>query len=86
MCICANMYESQKSKYHHVLVMHMMVFVCHSFLLSLKYFLVCLQGLYHEQMEKERDDHGIDVTDFGETRTPFTIAITARAQAVDLVL
>jgi hypothetical protein len=44
------------------------------------------QGLYHEQMEKERDDHGIDVTDFGETRTPFTIAITARAQAVDLVL
>lgn len=42
--------------------------------------------MYHEQMEKARRELGIDAADFGETRTPFTVAITARAQAVDLAL
>ena len=45
-----------------------------------------LQLSYHEQMEKTRIELGIDAADFGETRTPFTVAITARAQAVDLAL
>lgn len=45
-----------------------------------------LQLSYHEQMEKARREFGIDAADFGETRTPFTVAVAARAQAVDLAL
>ena len=40
----------------------------------------------HENREKERSSLGIEAADFGEMRTPFTIAMTARAQAVDLTL
>lgn len=54
--------------------------------ITVTYLLLSLQLSYHDHMEKARKDFGIDAADFGETRTPFTVAITARAQAVDLAL
>ncbi|XP_019849609.1 PREDICTED: ankyrin repeat and EF-hand domain-containing protein 1-like isoform X1 [Amphimedon queenslandica] len=39
---------------------------------------------FHAQMDKDREQRGIDVIDFDEIRTPFQIQVAARAKALEM--
>lgn len=35
-------------------------------------------------MDKDREQRGIEVIDFGEMRTPFQVQVTARAKSLEM--